>query len=149
MELERSRCSELSRLSHLGLLFRRGQVRRAHAALFPWVVVHPSDREPAIEAGHLERSHGRLRPDDDDQLAPSGMLAPARSKEQGERGRVDEGDRAEVDREAAHFFARNLTAIDGAPADCGFGPIAVQQGSNRPCQGFLDFRGAVAVELAS
>jgi hypothetical protein len=105
--------------------------RSCSCRAFPlWLVLHPPDRKETIEPDHLERSHRRLRPDEDEQLASSGMLAPARGKEQGERGRVDEGDRAEVDGEAANFLARSLR-------------------NNCPCQRVLNFRGAVEVELAS
>ena len=113
------------------------------------VVLHPPDRKKTIEAGHLERTHRRLRPNEDEQLASLGMLVPARSKEQCERGRVDEGDRAEVDGKAANLLARNLRAIAGAPVECGFAPVAARQGSNCPRQSVLDFRGAVEVELAT
>jgi hypothetical protein len=111
------------------------------------VVLHPPDRKKTIEAGQLERTHRRLRPNEDEQLASLGMLVPARSKEQCERGRVDEGDRAEVDGKAANLLARNLRAIAGAPVECGFALVAARQGSNCPRQSVLDFRGAVEVEL--
>ena len=102
---------------------------RAYNAV-SWFVVRPPDCEETIEAGRLERSHRRLRPDEDEQMASLRMLAPARGEEQEERGRVDERDQAEVDGQVARL-------------------IAAQLGSNRLCQGVFDRRGAIQVELAS
>ena len=95
-----------------------------------WFVVRPPDCEETIEAGRLERSNRRLRADEDEQMASVRMLAPARTEEQVERGRVDESDQAEVDGQVVHS-------------------IAAQLGCNRLCQGLFDRRGAVQVELAS
>lgn len=83
-------------------------------------VVQSPDCEETIEARCLERSHRRLRPDEDEQLAPVRLLASARAEEQDERGYVDESDHAKVDGQVAHF-----------------------------CQRVLDRRGAKEVELAS
>ena len=58
------------------------------------------------------------------------LLALARAEEQEERGRVDESDQAQVDGQVAHSIAAKL-------------------GFNRLCQGVLDRRGAIQVELAS
>jgi hypothetical protein len=102
---------------------------RAYNAV-SWFVVRPPDCEETIEAGRLERSHRRLRTDEDKQMASLRMLAPARANEQEERGRVDESDQAEVDGQVAHS-------------------IAAQLGFNRLCQGIFDRRGAIQVELAS
>ena len=78
------------------------------------------------------------------------MLAPARAEEQGERGRVDESDQAEVDGQVAHFGVNTLSVLGQGRAEEGFvAPIAVQLGSNRLCQGVFDRGGAVQVELAS
>ena len=83
-------------------------------------VVQSPDCEETIEARCLERSHRRLRPDEDEQLAPVRLLASARAEEQAERGHVDESDHAKVDSQVAHF-----------------------------CQRVFDRRGAEEVELAS
>jgi len=82
-------------------------VRTARA----WVVVQSPECEEAIEAGHLECSHRRLRPDEDEQLTSLRMLAPARSEEQGKRGRVDEGDQAEVDGQVTHLPVKTLSVL--------------------------------------
>jgi len=115
-------------------MWRRTQINplasyRAYNAV-SWFVVQSPDCEETIEAGRLEHSHRRLRPDEDEQMASLRMLAPARVEEQAERGRVDEVDRAEVDDQVTHS-------------------IAAQVGSNRLCQGVFDRRGAIQVELAS
>ena len=49
---------------------------RAYGDVSLFVVQSP-DCEEAIEAGRLERSHRRLRPDEDEQLASLRMLASA------------------------------------------------------------------------
>ena len=71
-----------------------------------WLVVQSPDCEETIEARCLERSHGRLRSDEDEQLAPVRLLASARVEEEDERGHVDEGDHAKVDGQVAHFCQR-------------------------------------------
>jgi hypothetical protein len=93
-------------------------------------VIRPPDCEETIEAGRFERSHRRLRTDEDEQMASLRMLVPARAEEQQERGRVDESDQAQVDGQVAHS-------------------IAAQLGSSRLCQSVFDRRGAIQVELAS
>ena len=89
---------------------------RAYNAVSRFVVQSP-DCEEAIEAGRLERRHRRLRPDKDSQLASLRLLAPARAEEQDERGRVDEGDQAEVDGQAAHFLAKTLSILGRGRAE--------------------------------
>jgi hypothetical protein len=115
-----------------------------------WVVVQSPDCEEAIEAGHLECSHRRPRPDEDEQLTSLRTLAPARSEEQGKRGRVDEGDQAEVDGQVTHFPVKTVSVRGRGDTEKGFVvPIAVQFQPNRLCQRPFDGRGAVQVELAS
>ena len=76
-----------------------------------WFLVQSPDCEKAIETRGLERSHRRLRPDEDEQLASLRVLAPARGEEQAERCRVDEGDQAEVDGEVANSPIKALSAL--------------------------------------
>jgi hypothetical protein len=114
-----------------------------------WVVVYAPDCEEAIEAGHLECSHRRLRPYEDEQLTSLRMLAPARGEEQGKRGRVDEGDRAEVDDQVTHFAVKTLSVLGRRGTDKGLvAPTAVRFRPNRLYQRLFDGRGAVQVELA-
>jgi hypothetical protein len=85
-----------------------------------------SDCEEAIEAGRFDRSHRRPRPGEDEQLASLRMLASARAEEQDERGRVDEGDQAEVDGQVVHFLVKTLSVLARWRAEYGFvAPIAV------------------------
>src|SRR5712691_445394 len=60
-------------------------------------VADPLDREVAAEPGRLEGSRRRLRPEEEEQFATPGTLASARGEEQGQRARIEKGDRAEVD----------------------------------------------------
>jgi hypothetical protein len=66
------------------------------------------DCEETIQARCLERRHRRLRPNEDEQLAPFRLLASARAEEQVKRGHVDESDHAKVDGQVAHVWQRVL-----------------------------------------
>ena len=77
-----------------------------HRAMFLRSSSKSPDCEETIEARCLERSHRRLRPDEDEQLAPVRLLASARAEEQTERGRVDESDQAKVDGQVGDFCQR-------------------------------------------
>lgn len=88
------------------------------------------DQEEAIEASDLERSRRRLRSDENEQVAPSSVLTPACSQEEGERGRVEEGHGAQIDHDAARSLARVLLGLDGV------------------YERALDLGGAVEIQLA-
>jgi hypothetical protein len=72
----------------------------------------------------LERRRRRLRPDQDEQLAVSGLLASVRSQEQRERGRVEERHCAQVDHDTAPPGGR-LGGLFERIHDCR-GPVHVQ-----------------------
>jgi hypothetical protein len=115
-----------------------------------WVVVQSPDFEEAIQAGHLECSHRRLRPDEDEQLTFLLMLAPARSEEQGERGPVDEGDQAEIDGQVTHVRMKTLSLLALVTIEQALvAPIAVQFRPDRLCQRLFDGRGAIEIEFTS
>ena len=72
------------------------------------LVVQSPDCEETIHARCLERSHRRLRPHEDEQLAPMRLLASARAEEQVEGGHVDESDHAKVDGQVADVRQRGF-----------------------------------------
>src|SRR5919108_440572 len=135
---------------------RQAASSRAPAQLFrlltswflPSLVVFAPDREEAVEAGHLEGGHRRLRPDENEQLASSRLLMPAGGKKQRNCGRVDECDRPQIDGEVAHLLGRHLVGARELTVRYEATPAVVQLESDRLCQRLFHLGGAVEVELA-
>lgn len=96
-------------------------------------VAQSPDCEETIHARCLERGHRRLRPHEDEQLAPERLLALARAEEQVERGHVDESDHAKVDGQVAHFCQRvfdrrgvEKVGLASEDEDRGFAPTPLE-----------------------
>jgi hypothetical protein len=88
-----------------------------------------------------------MRPDEDEQLAPSSALASARSQKKGKRARVEERYCAQINHNAAHSGIRDVTTKRGKK-DAVSMPFLGGLGFDRLCKCTLDLRGAAEIELA-